>query len=147
MLHPIGFWGAGPTYPDVITLSGTSGAPNPAEVITTAPDPAFCEWEFRASGTVHNTEVGQFQDGVEWSDLQDSPTAGFHIKASVHSGTNPTDGDSIDTWLALSSNRSWGLTVTEFDDSCVLKIEISPNPSGAPVVATGYYEIAVEVGE
>ena len=144
-LHPIGFWSSPVGYADVITLSGTTSVPNEASILTTAPDPAFCEWEFRANGTVYNSEVGQFQDGVEWSDLQDSPTAGFWIRATLDSGTTPSDGDVMNTWISLFTNRSWGLNITEFDDFFDLKIEISPNSSGSPIVATGYYKGTLDI--
>lgn len=135
----------GPSYSDIITLTGTTGDPNITEDYTPFDEVATAFWRWQSNGRVYNNDVGQFQDGVEWSDLQDSPTAGFYIRATSYSGT-PTDGPALNTWWALSSNREWELSANEGDDACIIKVEIAFGDGGA-VIDTGYYEMYVEVEE
>lgn len=140
--------GVGGGTPEVITLSGTSLDPNSVTDPVTDPENSYCYWEWTASGRVSNNETGEayFQEGIEWSDLQTTPGAGYYIRFTLHDGTAPDAGDALNVWHALATGRTieWNLTSVG-DDSGVVKVEISSDVSGTPVVATGYYGAELEV--
>ncbi len=54
-----------------------------------------------------------FTSGTEWH--TSSPTIGigndFQIRATLLSGTAPTDGSPLNTWLTMNVNRSWGNSI------------------------------------
>lgn len=130
---------------ELVTLSGTTGAPNQAnDVEQESLGDAVSAWLFNSDGTVDRTNYGttaQFATGVEW--IASTPSVTYYIKATNYSGDNPTSGDSLNTWLALTSNRSWTWTKTDTSTGTVsgtLKVEISTSTSPPGIVATGYYK-------
>lgn len=137
---------AGGAGTDTITLSGTSGSPNARTASELSIDDAYMEWSFETDGTVDinrsDTGNSQFQAGVEWNASQPTPTATYYIKATLDSGTIPTSGSTMTTWLALSSRRWWRWTETRngfYTTTGTLKIEIATDSGGTNIVATGYY--------
>lgn len=137
---------SGPVY----TLSGTTGTPNIASDAQTSPTNAQAGWTFRTDGTVDEEEGAanftQFQDGVEWTDEQDTPTVDIWIRAQNDAGDNPTTGPSLNTWHVLQgsgeADRQWRwIEITDgfASTSGTLQIDISTDSGGSTIVATGYY--------
>lgn len=62
------------------------------------------------------------------------------IRATLTSGTAPSTG-TMNTWLALSTNRNWTVARTQGEgvgtDTSTILFEISTSSSGSPVVASG----------
>lgn len=158
MLGHIGSWGTFwnmPVSGDTITLSGSSGTPNGNSVVGSG---AQSGWEFRTNGTVWKlNNIGgdtQFQDGVEWNGSQDSPTTDYWVKFTQEAfsgdGTILFTSSSFGVWHKLSgtgsANRNFeiddppGTGATQLD----IKVEISSDSSGTPVVAVGYYRSNAE---
>jgi hypothetical protein len=145
VLHPVGFW-----HPvtEVVTLSGTSGAPNLSTDVETVPTNALAGWRFRANGTVERivSDVWtQFQDGVEWVDTQDTPTGPFWIKATVDSGDAPNVGNSVDLWFSLAALVTWAWEensdpLNEATTEGVIQVDISDESDGTPILDTGFYK-------
>ena len=92
----------------------------------TVTDPANANagWQFNVDGTVDRRQ-GSWSYNHDWG----TPTGGtpgtdYEIKCAVNSGTTPS-GDSVATWLALTSARTWTLSQTTVGSkTCNLTIEI-----------------------
>lgn len=133
----------------VYTLSGTTGSPNVASHATTSPADAEAGWIFNIDGTVDrddNGSVAQWQDGVEWTDEQDTPTVDMWIRATNDAGDNPSSGPALATWHKLQGTSEavrtwlWEETTNGFASTAgTIKVEISTDSGGVTIVATGYY--------
>jgi hypothetical protein len=130
------------------SLSGTSVSRNQVSDSQTSPTDSDVYWEFNTSGQVwkHDTTGTQLNDGVEFTDEQDSPTVDLWIKATLDNGDAPTSGPALGSWWQVTggsgSTRRW--TWTETTDGFAttagtIKVELSTDSGGTPVVATGYY--------
>lgn len=55
-----------------------------------------------------------YADNGDWGTPHPTTSvgSGFDIRFDVTSGSNPNGGDTINAWIALSSTRTWGNTVT-----------------------------------
>ena len=130
---------------EIITLTGSSGTPNEASSNETDPTNAEAGWKFDANGGAYKWITPSyflFDSGVEWSNIQ-LPSSGtvFYIRATLDSGSSPTSGDTVGSWLALSTDREWlWLRNTVGLTEGVLKIEIATDSGGTNIVATGYYK-------
>jgi len=133
----------GATY----TLSGSSGSPNDCED-SAGIFSASAGWRFSTDGTVDQVRLNfpgdtQFQDGVEWTDEQDSPTGDHWIRADYNSGTSPTTGNTLNEWHKLTgtggADVAWVWSTTSTITGSLI-IRISTTNSDVGVVATGYYQ-------
>jgi hypothetical protein len=131
---------------EVITLSGTSGSPIPATDF--GPSPSQGHWSFEITGQVwrkRTTGTTQYLDGTSWTDFQDSPGQDYWIYANNHTGSNPNNGSSaLNTWIKVAgsgaSNVIWKWYQSGSGSySGAIRVRISTDASGSPVVATGYY--------
>lgn len=148
----VGYAGSSPT--EAVTLDGTTSNP---EVLFEATGivPFEAGWRFKADGNVykweHPNNVGGSGETLfsttTWNNITPSQT--YYIKASNYSGTvnlNTSRSDTLNTWIALNATREFivydnrGYS-TYADENNVMKIEISANSSGSPVLATGYYKV------
>jgi hypothetical protein len=132
-----------------ITLSGVDGNPiQGTEFVFDAV--AKVEWEFLADGRCfidyQSKASTQHLAGVVWSSNQ--PNAGqFWIKATQSGVTSPGEvpnfSSALDSWLELNTTRYWGWSAIfgGFDSrSGTVRVDISSDASGTPIVATGYYK-------
>ena len=136
------------------SLSGTSGTPNIASDTETSPTDCTVYWEFQSNGTVWKLEDtgSQLNDGVEFTDEQDSPTENLWIRATLDAGDAPTAGPALTTWHQVTgaggTSRRW--TWTETTDGFAttigtLQIDIATDSGGSNIVATGYYRGSASV--
>ena len=143
VLHPVGFWiptGGG----GIIHLSGTLVSPN--YDIDTFDGPfgaAVAGWAFTTTGIVAGIAGGQFQDGIEWTEEQDSPTGDYWLYADLQTGSTPSG--TLDTWLKIAGSSSstasfsWTRSGTNGTTAGTLRIRISDDSGGSNILATGYY--------
>jgi len=148
----VGYAGSSPT--EAVTLDGTTADPIIIEEMTGIP-PFEAGWRFKADGNVykwqHPMNVGgegeTLYSTTTWNNITPSQT--YYIKASNYSGSvnlNVANSSTLNTWIALNTTREFVVYDTRqsnsyADEDCVMKIEISANSSGSPVLATGYYGI------
>lgn len=55
----------------------------------------------------------------QWASTEPSSGVGddYEVRLTVNSGSNPSSGPSVSTWLALSTQRQWDLEATGTDTS------------------------------
>lgn len=158
----VGFTGTTPT--ESITLHGTGNAANGGNAnstTTSMPPTADCIFgmRFRADGNIEKYTNGtaQGQTGYwtfstsSWNNITPSQT--YYIRASNDNGnlsypttlsTSGSDSDTINTWLALTSNRQFRYRVAGPRSNVaqregLMKIEIASDSGGSNILATGYY--------
>ena len=153
----VGYAGSSPT--EAVTLDGTTGSPV-LNFDATGIAPFEAGWRFKADGNVYKWQHPNNAGGdgetlystTTWNNITPSQT--YYIKASNYSGSvnlNVANSDTLNTWIALNTtrefvvydNRSAGGYGAENN---VMKIEISANSSGSPVLATGYYKVEYDGG-
>jgi hypothetical protein len=137
---------AGPSA--TYSLSGTSVSPNQVSDTQTSPTDSDVYWEFNTSGQVwkHDTTGTQLNDGVEFTDEQDSPTVDLWIRATLDGGDAPTSGPALTSWWQVTggsgSTRRWTWTETGdgfFTTAGTIQVDIATDSGGSNIVATGYY--------
>ncbi len=122
----------------VVTLSGAS-------ISDTFAATCAVGVTFKSDGTVtKGTTSGgttQLSSTTDWIRPVISPGS-YTVRAHVASGTSPA-GDSLDTDLALSSDRGWTLTqIASGNKSCSLTITIK---LGGTTVASATYSLSATV--
>ena len=152
----VGYAGASPT--ESVTLDGTTSSPI-MNFDRTGQAPFEAGWRFKTDGNVYKWQSPLNVAGngetlystATWNNITPSQT--FYIKASNYSGSvnlNVANSDTLNTWIALNQTREFVVHDTRpgnqggggyGTENCVMKIEISANSSGSPVLATGYYEV------
>jgi hypothetical protein len=155
--------GGGIPYREFVTLSGTQGAPLTKSHLAIIPDEAIVQWaQVNAASIPNNLVPGKFQSAKydegdaavyvtahSWVTPNEGYTGSYWIRATNEGdGVSNTELDpnsvgssALDTWLdATSFNKFWGW---KHDGPVVMggtiKVELSTDASGTPVVATGYY--------
>ena len=158
----VGFTGTTPT--ESITLHGTGNAAagaNANSTTTSMPSSgdAVFGMRFRADGNIekYTNGVAQGQTGYwtfstsSWCNITPSQT--YYIRASNDNGnlsypqtlsTSGSDSATLNTWLALTSNRSFRYRVAGPRSNVaqregLMKIEIASDSAGSNIEATGYY--------
>jgi hypothetical protein len=154
----VGFTGSTPT--ESVSLHGTgntiAAADNTSTSMPVTADAVF-GMRFRSNGNVEKYTNGSAfgQTGYwtystsKWNNITPSQT--YYIRASNDNANMPqainlstTFSDTLNTWLALTSNRQFRYKVNGprinfgTGDGC-MKIEISTTSNGSNIVATGYY--------
>ena len=154
----VGFTGSTPT--ESIALHGTGNTLATADSTATSMPPtadAVFGMRFRSDGNIEKYTNGsaQGQTGYwtystsKWNNITPSQT--YYIRASNDNANmsqpmtlNTTVSDTLNSWLALSSNRQFRYKVNGprsgvgTFNGCT-KIEISSTSNGSNIVATGYY--------
>lgn len=130
------------TSAEVITLSGTAGAPNTTiDNAGSAPASAEAGFLFLTTGgvTAHRFITGDaaFQAGTEW--CNQAPVGSYWIRFTSNTGTDPSIA--MNTWLALTTQRDcvWQAGTAAETVTGSVKVEIASDSGGATIVATGYY--------
>jgi hypothetical protein len=134
----------------VILLSGTTGSPNLAPSTQTDPVNAEAGWRLLRDGSLQRTITGTYSDfSTEWATPESTTIGdGYWVRATKISGVDPTGTNSgFGTWLQLSSTRTWSHLQTTIgaDGPTKIKLELSTDASGTPIVATGYYQFTATV--
>lgn len=127
------------------TLSGTSVSPNLYEdvgVNTTA----ISRFELRSDGEFWNERLvlSDAQIGTEWADGGTPSEGTFWARATLDAGDAPNGASTgLGTWENITTASpvvGWSFQQTsEGVRDGTIKIEISSDSSGTPIVATGYY--------
>jgi hypothetical protein len=148
----VGYAGSSPT--EAVTLDGTTGSPvtNNDNVGTGAFEAG---WRFKTDGNVYKWQSPFNTNGsgetlystTTWNNITPSQT--YYIKASNFSGSvnlSVANSDTLNTWIALNTTREFVVYDSRAKNSIgtednVMKVEISANSSGSPVLATGYYKV------
>jgi hypothetical protein len=91
---------------------------------------------FGADGTMTLTGNASTSDpSDEWTVAQSAPTDTYYIRLK-ESGDNPTGGDSTNTWLALTSDRTWTWTTSGVETlSNTAQVDIALDAAGAQIIA------------
>ncbi len=128
-----------------VVLSGTTGSPNVDSDFDIHPSLARAGWRFYSTGDLQK-ESGAAWNQPEWygspgDTTHETPDQTYYIRATLDADDAPDSGPALNTWHSLASNRFWYWEAGPgFDLSQgTLKIEISSDASGTPIVATGYY--------
>jgi hypothetical protein len=127
------------TFP-LVTLSGGS-----AVGATLSPTNSIAAFTFNSDGTVDVNQDGsvvQISSGTDWIIPNGDASGSYEIRASLNSGDTPDLG-ALDTWLPLSTNRTWQFTRTIGGTSaCNLTIEIR---IGSAIIESGVYLLTATV--
>ncbi len=130
--------------------SGSSGVVNPipiaeledAEVSPTNPSASIA---LETDGTLTPTGNGTVT-GPNWF----LPTTGgigtsYWVRLTLDSGTSPTSGDVVGSWLQITASRNWAWARTTVGiTAAVCTLEISSDSGGATVVASCTFNVTVE---
>jgi hypothetical protein len=118
------------------TIIGNAANPSAAQAVV----------QFTSAGIVNKIENGvsaQIDTTTDWLRPAAAAPSLYQISATVQSGTSPT-GDSLATFLPLTSNRQWTLDQSGVGTkSCTLLIELRYN--GGTVLKSGTYSLSVTV--
>jgi len=155
--------GGGIPYREFVTLQGSSGSPITKTHLALIPDEAIVQWAFVNTASIPNNLVPGKCQSAKYDEGDVAVYVTQHSWVTPNTGyagdywiraTNEGDGVSnteldptsvgssaLDSWLdATSGNRFWGW---KHDGPIVkggtIKVELSTDASGTPVVATGYY--------
>lgn len=102
------------------------------------------DWVETSWGAGATADVVYGRNGSGWyTDGHATVGDGYWIRATKTSGFTPTSG-TLGTWLQLSADRYWALSVTNATRTCTLKIEISTSSSGTPVVSAGTVTLSAQ---
>ena len=84
------------------------------------------------------TTPGGSVDAGDWIDPKASAPSDYEVRATLNSGTLNGGSSATGSWLALTSNRSWGVTqiVVGVADTVDLTIEIRKGSGAALASAT-----------
>lgn len=123
-----------------INLSGTAISPVSDSNFALDPATATAGWSFnkdgdatRVSGTAYNPTPDEWAD-PNTTDIGSS----YWIRFTAESGDAVTIG-TLNTWLALTTTRTFYWQVSGGILSGVVKVEIASDSGGSTIVATGYY--------
>lgn len=150
----IGFDAQSTQPTESVSLSGTTSTPVTFFDMGGTND-LVMGWRFGSDGNIYKYEDinnigGQgmyLHTSSQWNNITPSQT--YYIRVTNFGGTknlSTSDSDTINSWITLSSNRDFRVRdsrdrTTYADEDCVIKVEISPNSSGSPISATGYYRM------
>jgi len=112
-----------------VPLSGTTGSPNTATQINDA------GWRFNSTGSIQRRRNGNYTSAGSWIS-GGPPAATYYIQFTVYSGDTPDVG-TMTSWQSLGSSRQFYWSDAE--DAGTVRVRISSDASGTPLLATGYY--------
>lgn len=126
---------------ELVSLEGTTGSPEQSTSTPLTDGSTTVGFRFSSTGDVEDYDVDRVPQyvatgHVDWVNV--SPTKTYYIRGTVYSqsSSHTQSGASLNTWLALSSNRSFRITdgrasASYSDESIVYKIEISESATGS----------------
>lgn len=144
---------------DVVELHGTSGTPIEATHTAIDPSDAIVSWlvaGLTAGGS--SIEKGEIQKdtrdvgdaasyvsvdtGTDWI-IPHNFSGTYYVRATLDADSAPTTG-TLGTWLAVvadTNNVFWSWSQTTIGNiTGTIKLEISNDISGVPLLATGFYK-------
>lgn len=143
---------------DVVSLTGTAGSPIAISGFGKYPGGSSKAYlRANTSGALEKatTTIGSggvlgsyTQIGTDWVSPLTTYSGSYWIRATKVSGDNLVSG-TLGSWLALTTTREWkqealGSTYTGDYAETLLKLEISTDVSGSPIVATGHYRLIAD---
>lgn len=117
-----------------ISSAGSAGVVNPL--------PLMYPWKVTSGGASASVSLvvrrnGTRNAGGAWYQGGSSTVGdGYWVRLTQTGGVAPT-GSALGTWLQLSSDRAWSLSVTNGDKAFAGTLDISTSSSGTPIVASG----------
>lgn len=105
---------------------------------------------FYTDGTIQGLRQGNV---VQWNANYYSPTtasigSSYWIRATLISGQTPSGATPLNTWLGLSSSRTWTYTTSTGVGTSIrqgtLQIQIATDSIGSNIVSSGFYDFYVE---
>lgn len=154
--------GGGVGVTETVSLSGTSGIP--ANFFGPFPQWNGTSWYtntgfvFKTDGNIFRQQAttgsGTLFSSLNWNNT--TPSTTYYIRftndsTGLGNQVTPNNGDALNTWHALSSNRSFS-----FSDNAPFgsygwifiqcKVEIASDAAGTNILATGYYQAEWEGG-
>ena len=151
----IGFDAQSTQPTESISLEGTtSDAEDFYDRATSNNHDLIMGWRFGSDGNIYKYEsiynVGgnglYLHSSSKWNNITPSQT--YYIRVTNFGGTtnlSTSDSDTINSWIALSSNRDFRVrdsrNLTQYaDENMIMKVEIASDSGGSNIEATGYYE-------
>lgn len=144
----LGYESTGTTPSETISLSGTSGTPEPTSNTVSAANYCRAGLTLYADGTMTQADGYQGNSNTSfgrWCNVTPSQT--YYVRGTHQSGdAQADDSQPLNSWLALSSGRSFMVIDTTNSlnygyKHSVLKVEIASDSGGSNILATGYYDI------
>lgn len=133
---------------ETITLSGTLENPEQTNFVTSINNYVRVGITFKTFGQITQTGgAGGSEESLFGSWCNVVPSQTYYIRCSTESGPVVVDDvDPIDTWLALSTDRSFMRIDTRNslsygDAGGTFRIEIASDSGGSNILATGYYRV------
>jgi len=153
--YAIGFDAQSTQPTESVTLQGTSSnAEDFFDRASSNNHDLIMGWRFGSDGNVYKYEsiYNMGGNGIylhsssTWNNITPSQT--YYIRVTNFGGTvnlSVADSDTINSWIALSSNRDFRVRdsrnlTTYADENMIMKVEIASDSGGSNIVATGYYE-------
>lgn len=144
-----GYTGSAPA--ETITLTGTVGSPTLVGLIASSSDYARVGQTFVTDGSITEASgTGGNSNTLFGNWCNVTPSQTYYIRCTQISTSDPGvgsagDAQPLNTWLALSSSRSFMVidttpTLTYGTRNTVVKIEIASDSGGSNILATGYYK-------
>lgn len=104
----------------------------------------------RADGTIDQSlvagGVSQISPDTDWIIPNGDASSEYEVMVHEESNTlNTGFGDAVDTWLALSQDRNWGVEHFNAVGSYSCTITLSIRKNGGPVIDTGLYVLTAEL--
>lgn len=141
---------------DVVSLTGTAGSPITINGFGKYPGGSSKAYlRANTSGALEKATTNiagvlsaYTQIGSDWVSPLSTYTESYWVRATKVSGDNLVSG-TLGSWLALTTTREWkqealGSTYSFDYAETLLKLEISTDVSGSPIVATGYYKLIAD---
>lgn len=106
-------------------------------------------FQFKTDGTVWETPpTAQINSATDWIIPNSSASSLYEIYATEFSGSGtgtPVKTGTMDSWLPMSSNRTWQLTNTSVGDYTWV-IDVSIRFNGGATLATGRFTLRAQQG-
>jgi hypothetical protein len=121
--------GIGTDVSPIVSLSGGSATGN---------TPNTTGFRFQSDGGVDRNQSGSWTALSDWISPASAAPSDYEIRAVLTGGQAPSSGPTLNDWHALSSTRSWTLTLDEFQFGG-FTILVSIRKGSGPVLDSGSY--------
>lgn len=136
---------------EILSLEGTSGSPEASNSLPTSDGDITAGWRFSTDGTIEDYFTDRVPNysstgHINWINVS-SPSKTYYIRATVadNAATGYTaGGDAVNTWHALTSNRSFTArdqrnVITYGPAHVTWKIDLSESATGADQTVSNNY--------
>jgi len=148
------------TIVETVSLEGTTSSPENNGSYPITDGSINMGWRFASDGAVRNynaDRVPQYGNSSHTDWINTTPSVTYYIRATIHddasnsSATTTNSPSALNTWLALTTNRTFLFEDNSGSNSygqrhITWKIEISDDSGGSNILDTGYYQNLYEGG-